>query len=162
MGFATGSPQALLGVFLLAGCEDAFKSQEPENLENFSPEEIFKKAEIELNKKRYDQGAQYFSEIERLYPYSEWAKRGLIMQAFVYHQARNMMKAAPAAQRYVDFFPADEDAAYAQYLLALSYYDQIPDIGRDQGLTLQALEAFRVVIEQYPESEYADTLKIEI
>ena len=147
-GFRHGIAAALLGVFLLAGCEDAFKSQEPENLENFSPEEIFKKAEIELNKKRYDQGAQYFSEIERLYPYSEWAKRGLIMQAFVYHQGKKYDESRAAAQRYVDFFPADEDAAYAQYLLALSFYDQISDIGRDQGLTLQALEAFRVVIEQ--------------
>ena len=159
-GFRHGIAAALLGVFLLAGCEDAFKSQEPENLENFSPEEIFKKAEIELNKKRYDQGAQYFSEIERLYPYSEWAKRGLIMQAFVYHQGKKYDESRAAAQRYVDFFPADEDAAYAQYLLALSYYDQISDIGRDQGLTLQALEAFRVVIEQYPESDYAEPSKL--
>jgi len=109
-GFRHGIAAALLGVFLLAGCEDAFKSQEPENLENFSPEEIFKKAEIELNKKRYDQGAQYFSEIERLYPYSEWAKRGLIMQAFVYHQGKKYDESRAAAQRYVDFFPADEDA----------------------------------------------------
>lgn len=159
-GFRHGVAAALLSAFLLAGCEDAFKSQEPENLENFSPEEIFKKAEIELNKKRYDQGAQYFSEIERLYPYSEWAKRGLIMQAFVYHQGKKYDESRAAAQRYVDFFPADEDAAYAQYLLALSYYDQISDIGRDQGLTLQALEAFRVVIEQYPESEYAQPSKL--
>jgi outer membrane protein assembly factor BamD len=159
-GFRHGVAAALLGVFLLAGCEDAFKSQEPENLEKFSPEEIFTKAEIELNKKRYDQGAQYFSEIERLYPYSEWAKRGLIMQAFVYHQGKKYDESRAAAQRYVDFFPADVDAAYAQYLLALSYYDQISDIGRDQELTLQALEAFRVVIEQYPESEYAEASKL--
>ena len=145
-GFRHGIAAALLGVFLLAGCEDAFKSQEPENLENFSPEEIFKKAEIELNKKRYDQGAQYFSEIERLYPYSEWAKRGLIMQAFVYHQGKKYDESRAAAQRYVDFFPADEDAAYAQYLLALSYYDQISDIGRDQGLTLQALETIKIIL----------------
>ncbi|MEL7116861.1 MAG: outer membrane protein assembly factor BamD, partial [Pseudomonadota bacterium] len=54
-----------------------------------------------------------------------------------------------------DFYPADEDAAYAQYLLALSYYDQIDEVGRDQGLTFQALQALRTVIERYPDSEYA-------
>ncbi|MEM8849527.1 MAG: outer membrane protein assembly factor BamD, partial [Pseudomonadota bacterium] len=60
-----------------------------------------------------------------------------------------------AAQRYIDFYPADEDAAYAQYLLALSYYDQIDQVGRDQGLTFQALRNLRTVIERYPDSEYA-------
>jgi outer membrane protein assembly factor BamD len=60
-----------------------------------------------------------------------------------------------AAQRFIDFYPGDEDAAYAQYLLALSYYDQIDDVGRDQGLTFQALQALREVIERYPDSEYA-------
>ena len=62
---------------------------------------------------------------------------------------------APSAQRYLDFYPGDEDAAYAQYLLALSYYDQIDAVGRDQGLTFQALQALRDVIEKYPDSEYA-------
>src|SRR5690606_27409084 len=60
-----------------------------------------------------------------------------------------------AAQRFIDFYPADEDAAYAKYLLALSYYDQIDDVGRDQGLTFQALQALRDVIEEYPDSEYS-------
>jgi len=93
--------------------------------------------------------------VERLYPYSEWAKRALIMQAFAFHSDRDYENSRAAAQRYIDFYPAEEDAAYAQYLLALSYYDQIDDIGRDQGLTFQALQALRVVIEQYPDSEYA-------
>jgi outer membrane protein assembly factor BamD len=77
------------------------------------------------------------------------------MQAFSFHKDRDYEQARASAQRYIDFYPADEDAAYAQYLLALSYYDQIDEIGRDQGLTFQALQALRVVIEQYPDTEYA-------
>ena len=161
-GFRHGIAAALLGVFLLAGCEDAFKSQEPENLENFSPEEIFKKAEIELNKKRYDQGALYFSEIERLYPYSEWAKRGLIMQAFVYHQGKKYDESRAASTRFVDFYPADDDVAYVKYLFGLSYYDQIDDVGRDQGVTRKALQAFRELFEQYPKSEYSKSAKLKL
>ncbi len=78
------------------------------------------------------------------------------MQAFAYHRDRDYENsAASAAQRFIDFYPDDDDAAYAQYLLALSYYDQIDDVGRDQGLTFQALQSLREVIELYPDSEYA-------
>jgi len=124
-------------------------------LETYTAEEIFKRGEYELEQRKPKDAARYFGEVERLYPYSEWAKRGLIMQAFAYHRDRDYDNARASAQRYIDFYPADEDAAYAQYLLALSYYDQIDDVGRDQGLTFQALQALRAVIENYPDSEYA-------
>jgi len=125
-------------------------------LESFSAEEIYKRAEFELaNRRKAEEAARLFGEVERLYPYSEWAKRALIMQAFAYHKDRDYENSRATAQRYIDFYPADEDAAYAQYLLALSYYDQIDEVGRDQGLTFQALQAFRTVIERYPESQYA-------
>lgn len=124
-------------------------------LENFSAKEIFDRGEFELGRNRADDAAFYFSEIERLYPYSEWAKRALIMQAFAHHQDKAYAESRSSAQRYLDFYPADTDAAYAQYLLALSYYDQIDEVGRDQGLTFQALQALRVVIERYPDSKYA-------
>jgi outer membrane protein assembly factor BamD len=124
-------------------------------LETYSAEQIFERGEFELNRKRPQDAAEYFAEIERLYPYSEWAKRALIMQAFSYHQDQDYPNSRSAAQRFIDFFPDDDDAAYAQYLLALSYYDQIDEVGRDQGLTFQALQSLRQVIERYPDSEYA-------
>lgn len=123
--------------------------------ENFTPKEIYDRAEYELETNDPEVAARYFGEVERLYPYSEWAKRALIMQAFALHRNKDYEESRAAAQRYIDFYPADEDAAYAQYLLALSYYDQIDDVGRDQGLTFQALQALRTVIERYPDSEYA-------
>jgi outer membrane protein assembly factor BamD len=124
-------------------------------IESFSAEQIYGRGEYEMNRKKYDDAAEYFGEVERLYPYSEWAKRSLIMQAFAHHQDKAYEASRSAAQRYIDFYPTDQDAAYAQYLLALSYYDQIDDVGRDQGLTFQALQALRVVIERYPDSDYA-------
>ncbi len=141
---------------VLSGCGGGglFSTRE-QPLETFTAEEIYRRAEVELNAEDYDEAARYFGEVERLYPYSEWAKRALIMQAFAYHRDRDYESSRSAAQRYIDFFPADEDAAYAQYLMALSYYDQIDDVGRDQGLTFQALQALRTVIERYPDSEYA-------
>jgi outer membrane protein assembly factor BamD len=126
-------------------------------LETYSAEQIFERGEYELNRNQADDAAFYFSEIERLYPYSDWARRALIMQAFSYHKDKDYPNSRSSAQRFIDFYPDDDDAAYAQYLLALSYYDQIDEVGRDQGLTFQALQSLRDVIETYPDSEYADS-----
>ncbi|MFK7753327.1 MAG: outer membrane protein assembly factor BamD [Sedimentitalea sp.] len=150
---------AMLVMAVLAGCGarggGAPAADREQSLQAFAPEQIFERGEFELTRNRSDDAAFYFSEIERLYPYSSWAKRALIMQAFSFHQGRDYPNSRASAQRYIDFYPTDEDAAYAQYLLALSYYDQIDEVGRDQGLTFQALQALRTVIEVYPDSEYA-------
>ncbi len=139
------------GALALIAC-----GREPEvSLENLSAEQIYTRAEYQLASDNPSEAAANFAEIERLYPYSELAKRALIMQAYAYHKDKEYEQSRVAAQRYIDFYPADEDAAYAQYLLALSYYDQIDEVGRDQGLTFQALQALRTVIERYPDSEYA-------
>ena len=145
---------SLAGAFVLAGC-GGFDPRAEGALEQYTAKQIFDRGEVELARNRPDDAAFYFGEIERLYPYSEWAKRALIMQAFAYHRDRDYPNSRASAQRYLDFYPTDEDAAYAQYLLALSYYDQIDEVGRDQGLTFQALQALRTVIEVYPDSEYA-------
>jgi outer membrane protein assembly factor BamD len=145
----------LLSAILLGACGNKNDTIGSAELESYTAEEIYQRGEYELERGKADQAAQYFGEIERLYPYSEWAKRALIMQAFSLHKDSNYPDSRAAAQRFIDFYPADEDAAYAQYLLALSYYDQVDEVGRDQGLTFQALQALRSVIEQYPDSEYA-------
>lgn len=129
-------------------------------LEDRDPEGIYRAAELELDAGDPDDAARLFAEVERLYPYSEWAKRALIMQAFALHEDRDYEGARDAAQRFIDFYPTDEEAAYAQYLLALSYYDQIDQVGRDQGLTFQALQSLRAVIEQYPDSPYARSSRL--
>ncbi|OUS38706.1 outer membrane protein assembly factor BamD [Rhodobacterales bacterium 56_14_T64] len=147
---------AVLLLTVMVGCSGGGREGDrSENLEIYAPEQIFQRGEFELARNRTEDAAYYFSEIERLYPYSSWAQRALIMQAFAFHQGKDYENSRGAAQRFIDFYPTDEDAAYAQYLLALSYYDQIDEVGRDQGLTFQALQALRTVIEVYPDSEYA-------
>jgi len=150
---ARGLGIALL-VATLSACAGGAAKGPP--AESFTAEELYKQGELELATARKPADALvYFEDVERLYPYSEWAKRSVIMQAFTQHKAQNYEEARLAAQRYLDFYPGGEDEAYAQYLLALSYYDQIDEVGRDQGLTFQALQGLRLVIEQYPDSEYA-------
>lgn len=154
--FSASMMAAVLAAMTLSACSGAGSGDEKKNLDRFTAEEIYKRGEYELeNSRKPEDAVFYFSEVERLYPYSEWAKRALIMQAYSNHRGKNYEEARAAAQRFIDTYPGDEDAAYAQYLLALSYYDQIDEVGRDQGLTFQALQSLRTVIEQYPDSEYA-------
>ena len=151
----------LLAILFLVGLVAACgQREEEEPLESYSAEGLYRRGESDLARGKAERAAEKFIEVERLYPYSQWAKRGLIMAAFSWHQAAEYEQSRAAAQRYIDFYPADEDAAYAQYLLALSYYDQIDKVGRDQGVTFQALQALRAVIERYPDSEYAGTARL--
>lgn len=155
-----GACAALVGV--LAACGGGERSggglfaprERTASIEELDAQTIYQQAEAQLERGRADDAAELFGEVERLHPYSEWAKRGLIMAAFAYHQDRDYDNSRIAAQRYLDFYPADEDAAYAQYLLALSYYDQMDQIGNDQAVAYDALQALRLVIERYPDSDY--------
>lgn len=153
-GLITRRIATAVGLIALTAC-GSFDPGKTGALDQYTAAEIFERGEYELERGQPDDAAEYFGEIERLYPYSDFAKRALIMQAFAFHKDGDYPNSRVSAQRYVDFYPTSEDAAYAQYLLAMSYYDQIDEIGRDQGLTFQALQALRAVIEIYPDTEYA-------
>ncbi|GGE47241.1 outer membrane protein assembly factor BamD [Actibacterium pelagium] len=147
---------AMVSVLAVSACGQ--REAEVDPLESMPPQQIFTQAEETLkNPRDADEAARLFGEVERLYPYSEWAKRALIMQAYSFYIDKDYENSRATAQRYIDFYPADDDAAYAAYLVALSYYDQIELVGRDQGLTFQALQALRTVIERYPDSEYSQS-----
>jgi outer membrane protein assembly factor BamD len=100
-----------------------------------------------------------FEEVDRQHPYSDWARKSLLMSAYAYYEAGDYDNCIGSATRYVTMHPGSSDAAYAQYLIAASHYDQIPDISRDQGRTEKAMSALEEVIRKYPTSEYANTAK---
>ena len=148
-----GFLKAAILIAVVTGCGNR---AEKNPLESQTAEQIFKQGELVLETSKHPKDSlEYFEAVERLYPYTDFAKRALIMQAFAHHKAKEYPEARDAAQRFLDFYPGDEDAPYALYLMALSYYDQIDDVGRDQGITYQALLGMRDVIETYPDSEYA-------
>jgi outer membrane protein assembly factor BamD len=100
-----------------------------------------------------------FEEVDRQHPYSDWARKSLIMSAYSYYQVGSYDECIAAAKRYITLHPGSPDAAYAQYLIGSSYYDQIPDITRDQEMTDKALNALDEVMRKYPDSEYAAAAK---
>ena len=112
-------------------------------------------------KARLDQGdlavaAALFDEVERQHPYSPWARRAQLMSAFAYYADRNYNGAIQSAQRFLSIHPGNKDAAYAYYLIAMSYYEQISDVDRDQAITLQALSAMTELQRRFPNTPYAD------
>ena len=154
----------LIGVILvilgpLVGCSNTAEVGSDE-IENYSAKQIFDRAEFEMARSKPMDAIAFFSDVERLYPYSEWAKRSVIMQAFANHKAKQYEEARDAAERYIEYYPSDEDSAYAQYIIALSYYDQIEDVGRDQQVTAKALEAFKTLMVNYPNSEYVKSAEL--
>jgi outer membrane protein assembly factor BamD len=114
------------------------------------------------NKNDKKEAAKKFEEVDRQHPYSEWARKSLIMSAYAYYQAGNYDESVAAAKRYIALHPGSPDAAYAQYLIGSSYYDEIPDITRDQAQTEKALAALDEVVRKYPQTEYAVSAKQKI
>jgi outer membrane protein assembly factor BamD len=114
------------------------------------------------SKRDFKKAAQKFEEVDRQHPYSEWARKSLIMSAYAHYEGTNYDDTVNAAKRYVTLHPGSPDAAYAQYLIGSSYFDQIPDITRDQGRTEKALQALDEVVRKYPNTEYAASAKRKI
>ena len=110
----------------------------------------------------YDTAAGLFDEVERQHPYSEWARRAQLMSAFNYYLAQKYPKAVSSAQRFLTIHPGNADAPYAQYLVAMSYYQQIADVTRDQSITQQASDAFGELIRRYPQSRYASDARLKL
>ena len=123
-------------------------------------DKLYNEALYLLNQKRdYKAAAKRFEEVDRQHPYSEWARKALLMSAFAHYESRDYDDTINSAKRYVTLHPASPDAAYAQYLIASSYFDQIPDVSRDQGRTDKAIQALEEVIRKYPNTEYAASAK---
>ena len=114
------------------------------------------------SKKDPKNAAKKFEEVDRQHPYSEWARKALIMSAFAYYQGNAYDDCINTARRYVTLHPGSPDAAYAQFLIGSSYFDQMPEISRDQDRTEKAMQALDEVVRKYPDSEYAVAAKRKI
>ena len=146
----------------LAGCSLFGGDDDEISLEDAPPDQIFQMGEAQLADGDAITAAQTFNEIERLYPFSQLAKRAIIMSAFSSYTAGDYGTARLSARRYLDLYPSDKDASYAQHLIALTYYDNIVDVGRDQAMTQRALKALREVVSRYPDSDFARDAQLKI
>ena len=123
---------------------------------------LYALAKKRLDQKDYEQAAKLFDEVERQHPYSVWARRAQLMSAFSYYVAEKYPEAVNSAQRFLTIHPGNKDAPYAHYLVAMSYYQQVSDVARDQRTTQQALDAFGELVRRYPESRYASDARLKM
>ncbi|MAK60523.1 MAG: outer membrane protein assembly factor BamD [Ponticaulis sp.] len=123
---------------------------------------LYNNASDSLEKRRYDDAVLLFDEVERQHPYSEWASRANLMSAFANYQTNNYDDAITAARRYISLHPGNDETVYAYYLIAICYFEQIVDVGRDQKTSEDALAAFDDVVRRYPETEYAADARLKM
>jgi len=155
---------------MLAGCDtlsslnpfskgDTYK---PEIVPEVPPEELYNDGLARIQKGDPTGAAKKFSDLEKQNPYSEWSRKALIMTAYANYEGGSYEDSITASRRYLQLYPATPDSAYAQYLLAMSQYKQIPDITRDQEKTEKSLLALQELIDRYPTSEYTADAKEKI
>ena len=137
----------LLGACASSGDDEAYVER--------PVEELYNQALDHLEAGEPISAARAFEEVERQHPYSQWATRAQVMAAFAFYQANQYDDAIAAAQRFIDLHPGNENVPYAHYLIGVSYYEQMSDVGRDQRMTQQALQAFDALIQRFPGSAYA-------
>jgi outer membrane protein assembly factor BamD len=149
----------LLCLAALAGCDTMttiFGTGDEDQKRTERPvEEIYNNAVDLLQTGWYETAAKEFDEVERQHPYSVWATKAQLMAGYSHYQSQRFDEAIIALDRFIELHPGNRDAPYAHYLKALSYYEQISDVGRDQKMTRLALDAMREVVRRYPNTTYA-------
>jgi outer membrane protein assembly factor BamD len=123
---------------------------------------LYALAKTRLDQGRYEDSAKLFDEVERQHPYSVWARRAQLMSAFSYYMGRKYPEAVNSARRFLTILPGNREAPYAHYLIGMSFYEQIEDVTRDQGITQQASDAFGELIRRYPDSRYASDGRLKV
>ena len=127
-----------------------------------SPEKLYSEARTLFDEESYKDAVLAFAEVERQHPYSKWAVNAQVMSAYASYKSGDYGGAVDTLERFVKLYPNDESTPYAYYLIALSYYEQISDVGRDQKMTDFAMNALRDVVRRFPDTDYARDAKIKL
>ena len=132
-------------------------------VENTEPaDQLYNQALANLNAGKMTEASRKFEAVDRQHPYSEYARKSMVMGAFTNYRTGKYEEAIAASRRYIQLYPATPDAAYAQYIIGLSYWRQIRDVTQDQADARRTIEAMNEVVTRWPDSEYVDDAKDKI
>jgi outer membrane protein assembly factor BamD len=131
-------------------------------LPDIPADDIYNQGLARLHKKDYTAAGKSFADLEKQYPYSQWSRKGLIMTTFSQYEDGKYEDAIASANRYVGLYPSSPETPYAIYLAGMSYYNQIPDVARDQERAEKALAYFNQIVEKFPQSEYVTDAKFKM
>lgn len=154
----------LAAPLLLSGCMSSEKDIDLSTyVDNTEPGDVlYNQALANLNAGRLDEAAKKFAAVDRQHPYSEWARKSMVMSAFTNYRQANYDDAISSAKRYLTLYPSTDDAAYAQYIIGLSYFKQIEDVTRDQKEAKLTIQTMQELVTRWPNSEYAEDAKAKI
>jgi len=123
---------------------------------------IYNQAVDQMDRGDWGDAKLLFQEVERQHPFSKWARRSMLMSAYASYRSADYDESVAMAQRFIGLHPGSDSAPYAYYLMAINYYDQIYDVGRDQATTISAEAALQQVVRRYPESDYARDARLKL
>jgi outer membrane protein assembly factor BamD len=153
---------ALAGAVAVSGC-NALKKKKPVLAYEERPVELLYNAgTLRMDSHQWTEAVDYFREVERQHPYSEWARRSILMTAYAHYMANDYAEAISDSDQFIQLYPGNVSTPYAYYLKAICYFEQIVDVGRDQASTSEAGEALREVAKRYPNTEYAADARLKI
>ena len=133
----------------VVGTKDAYAADEPAGA-------LYNEGLAYMNAGKLPDAVKSFNEVDRQHPYTEWARKAILMSAFASFRHGDYDDTTATANRYLTLYPGAPDAAYAQYLIGECYFRQVPDVTRDQAATQKAMDAMTEIVTHYPQSEYAD------
>lgn len=150
----------VLAALPAAGCANLFDTKDEEVvIPDVPAEQRYNEGLTLMNKGDYAEALTRFEDVDRQHPYSEWARKAMLMIAYVNYSQGKYDECIASAKRYLALHPGSPDAPYAQYLVAASNFDLIADISRDQARTQKAIDALEEVVRKYPDTEYAVSAK---
>ena len=152
---------ATAGALMLTACQNNSRSRSIAYVER-PVEVLYNTAAKELDDRDYTRAIAFFEEVQRQHPYSEWARRSAVMSAYAAYRSRQYDEAISTAQNFISLNPGNENASYAYYIIALSYFEQIMDVGRDQRTTELAQAALSDILLRYPDSDYARDAQLKL
>jgi outer membrane protein assembly factor BamD len=151
-----------VSVSMVAGCATAGGKKGDTRYVARDVNTLYNAAKTKLDNKQYEIAAALFDEVERQHPYSPWSRRAQLMSAFSYYMGNKYTESIASSRRFLSIHPGNKDAAYAYYLIGLSYYEQISDVTHDQKITQQALAALGEVQRRFPNTRYASDAGLKI
>ena len=154
---------AVAALLVFSGCASKDDADIEAYVNTVEPaDQLFNQGLANLNSGRAKEAARKFESVDRQHPYSEYARRSIVLGAFANYRQGRYPEAIAAAKRYVTLYPTDKDAPYAQYIIGLSYWRQIPDVTRDQADSRRTVAAMTELVERYPDSEYVEDAQTKI
>lgn len=154
---------AALAALVLSGCGTLGKKNRAKIAYVERPAEaIYNEAFDRVDRRDWTRAKALFEEVERQHPFSDWARRAMLMSAYANYRTADHEASVAAAQRFINLHPGNKSTPYAYYLIGMNYYDQIFDVGRDQATTVQAREALQQVVRRYPDTDYARDARLKL